>query len=324
MFSALGGRRRFALTLKSVVTIHARMKNHLWMVVCLLWGSTLPTAHAIILLGGGNLTNTTDPGGGAPWDEVARVTNASGTHVTSGSAVHLGGGYMLTANHVSLSQGYVSFNGTTTYQIAGGTAVQVTSEVGVIDLKIFKLTENPGTLGVNLFPEYAKGYEASFGAATHIGWGVGHTPGDTDNPWTWGNSATSDKRWGLNDFETAQALGYAHGGINYSFESLVTALDSDATANEAAATLYDSGSGLFVQDGADQWFLAATMVTVSTNGSSTFGLEGAQDFNYSVRIAEYADEIASLMTDPIAVPEPASFALLLGLTSLVLIARRRV
>lgn len=273
----------------------------------------------MIFVGGGNSVNTTDPGTGVPWGEVARVTNSSGTHKTSGSAIHLGGGYMLTANHVSLSQGYVSFDGTTPHQISGGSSMQVSSGTDVVDLKVFQLTTNPGTSGVNLFPESAKGYEGAFGAATHIGWGVGHDPEDTDNPWSWGNASTSEKRWGLNDFTSATMIAYS----SYSFEALVTALDVDATAYEAAATLYDSGSGLFIKDGADNWFLTGTIVTVSTSGSSTFGTSGSQDLNYSVRIGEYADEITSLMTNPIPVPEPAAYALLLGLTVSVSLNLRR-
>ena len=224
---------------------------------------------------------------------------------------------MLTANHVSLSQGYVSFDGTTTYQIAGGSAVQVTKGADVIDLKVFQLTSDPGTSGVNLFPSGAKGLEGAFGAATHIGWGFGHDPADVSNPWTWGNAATSTKRWGVNEFSSATDIAYSHGGFNYDFESLVTALDSDATANEAAATIYDSGSGLFIKDGADNWFLAGTIVTVSTNGSSTFANDGSQDLNYSVRIAEYADEILAL------VPEVSSYSLWSGLFAAAFLFRRR-
>ena len=285
-------------------------------------GFVHPT-HAIILVGGGNLVNTTNPGSGAPWDEVASVTNSSGTHSTSGSAIHVGGGYMLTANHVSLAQGYVSFDGSSTYQIASGSSVQVMSGTDVVDLKVFQITNNPGTSGVNLFPELAKGQEANFGAATHIGWGTGHNSADTSNPWAWGNSSTSEKRWGVNVFEGATIFTYTNGGLNYNFESIYTASDSDATFNEAAATLYDSGSGLFIKDGVDQWFLAGTIVTVSTNGSSTFAADNTADLNFAVRIAEYSDEIAALMTAPLAVPEPAISPFLLGLVAMSAACGRR-
>ena len=289
------------------------MYTPLWRFLLFFGFGAIHSASAIILVDGGNTLNLSDPGNGAPWDEVARVTNASGTHKTSGSAVHLGGGYMLTAHHVSLNQGFVSFDGVTTHQISEGSAVQVISGTDVTDLKVFQLTSHPGTVGVNLFPENAKGLEGSFGAATHIGWGVGHDPSDTSNPWAWGNAATSEKRWGVNDFERAVGLAYSRSGTNYSFEALETALDSDATANEAAATLYDSGSGYFLEDSVGEWFLAGTIVTVSTSGSSTFADDGSQDLNYAVRIAEYADEIGALMSAPISVPEPAAFTFLLSL-----------
>jgi hypothetical protein len=297
------------------------MSHSLLTVACLV--GLVHSAYSIILVGGGNLVNTTDPGSGAPWEEVARVTNVSGTHVTSGSALHVGGGYMLTANHVSLAQGYVSFDGSTTYQIASGSSVQVTSGADVVDLKLFQITSNPGTSGVNLFPELAKGLEGGFGAATHIGWGIGHNSADTSNPWVWGDSSTSEKRWGVNVFEGATSLTYTIGGLDYDFESIYTAADVDATSNEAAATLYDSGSGLFIKDGADQWFLAGTIVTVSTNGSSTFAADNTADLNFAVRIAEYSDEIAALMTAPLAVPEPAVFPFLLGLVAMSAACGRR-
>ncbi len=274
-------------------------------------------------MGGGNAINTTDPGTGVPWPEVARIKNLSGTHVTSGSAIHLGGGYMLTANHVNLSQGYVSFDGTTTFQIDGGSAIQVTHDTDTVDLKLFQLTANPGSLGVNLFPEASKGTEGAFGAATHIGWGIGHNPADLSNPWSWGDSSTSDKRWGVNDFEYSADITYSHAGTDYDYESLVTALDSDATVNEAGATFYDSGSGLIIQDGPD-WYLTGITETVSINASSTFAADGSEDLKCSVRVAEYADEITALMTDPIPIPERAKLALLVDLAAATFLLRRRV
>lgn len=280
-------------------------------------------AYAIIIVGGGNSVNLTDPGNGSPWNEVARITNSTGTHVSSGSAVHLGGGYMLTANHVNLSQGYVSFDGSSMYQIAVGSAVQVTSGMDVIDLKVFKLTSNPGTAGVNLLPENVKGVElfTPYNQALQIGWGIGHSPTDTDNPWTWGSAEeTSKKRWGVNNIE-GSILDFGYQNTNYDFEAIYTALDSDATLNEAAATLFDSGSGLFIQDDLDNWYMAGTIVAVSTNGSSTFASDESQDLNFAVRISEYANEIQSLLTDPIAVPEASAFYAFLA-AGLIFLSRR--
>jgi hypothetical protein len=225
---------------------------------------------------------------------------------------------MLTANHVSLSEGYVSFDGTTTYQIADNSTFQIVSGADVVDLKLFQITDNPATIGVNLFPEDMKGLD--FGVATHIGWGVGYDDTGTSNPWTWGESDTVEKRWGLNEFEGATRINYPSGGLDYDFESLYTASDSDVSVNEAAATLYDSGSGLFVRGPANEWFLAGTIAVVSNNGSSTFAADDTADLNYAVRIAEYSDEITALM----AVPEPAVFSFLIGLFAMTAACGRRV
>ena len=282
------------------------------------------SALAIILVGGDNLTNITDPGYDLPWDQVARVTNASGSHKTSGSAVYLGGGYMLTANHVELGQGYVSFDGTTTYAIQAGSGVQVGSGV---DLKVFQLTAAPGFSGVNLFPEAFKGFEST--SSTLVGWGVGVSddPVDTSNPWSWGDSSTSLKRWGTNTIGAATIVSYS----GYSYEALVTSLGTDVGSSEAAATVYDSGSALFVQDGAANWYLAGMPTVVENNSISNFGTDTFDpsdstrgDFNYFARISEYQEEITALMTDPIVVPEPAMSALLIGLmASGFLLVRRR-
>ena len=173
---------------------------------------------------------------------MARVTNAAGTHVTSGSAVHFGGGYMLTANHVSLTQRYVSFDGSTTHQISGGSAVQVTSGSDVIDLKVFQLTTNPGTSGVNPMPEVAKGLEGSFGAATQIGWGW-DTIRQTRIIYGLGAIPRPAPNAGASTTLPARQISLIRRRFNYDFESIYTALDSDATSNEAEATVYDFGSG---------------------------------------------------------------------------------
>lgn len=287
-----------------------RLLRQVFPVLSLMWANQLT---AIIIVGGGNAVNISDPGNGAPWNEVARVTNSSGSHTSSGSAVHLGGGYMLTANHVNLSQGYVSFDGENTFQIATGSAVQVSSGTDVIDLKIFQLTANPGTSGVSLLPEIYKGVELmpAYNEVTHIGWGVGHAPADTSNPWVWGSAATtSEKRWGINHIEES-IVGFGYTDTSYDFEAIYTALDSDASANESAATLFDSGSGLFLQYDLDNWFMAGTIVAVSTQGSSTFSSDGTQDLNFAVRISEYTDEIESLLTNPIPVPEASTLSIFL-------------
>ena len=123
-------------------------------------------AEALILYGLDNSANQSDPLTGVPYDAVAQVLN-SGSGVT-GSAVHWGGGYMLTANHVStdLAGGTVTFDGGDSYTIDGGFTPQQVSPG--VDLKIFKLSSTQGVTGVSDLAA------PTFGTAnTQVAWGWG-------------------------------------------------------------------------------------------------------------------------------------------------------
>jgi hypothetical protein len=163
-------------------------------------------------------------------------------------------------------------------------------------MKLIKLLEDPGLPETPLFtaasgdiPERIKG-SWQYATGTLIGWGVGRSLADPDGlpTWNWGGDATMAKRWGTNRIEGSVLLEYTFGNI-YNFVALETNLSADAGDNEAAAAIYDSGSGIFIED-EGIWKLAGITVTVSKNGSSTFSnLSG--DSNYFARINQYAAEI---------------------------------
>ncbi len=76
-------------------------------------------SRALVFWNLDNSANQTDPGTGVPWDSVARVagTNLSLAN-TTGSAIYLGNGYMLTANHVTLGiDQRVTFDGVTPFVV---------------------------------------------------------------------------------------------------------------------------------------------------------------------------------------------------------------
>ncbi len=253
---------------------------------------TLASAPAIILYGGDNSTNITDPGTGAPWDAVAKVVSSTGA--TTGSAVYLGNGYLLTANHLAAST-EVTFDGVNFYTIDPSYSSSFT---GGVDLKIFKLTETPSIAGVSLLDsplEYS-------GEITLIGWGVGRnaTPINT-NVVGWGDGSTITKRWGLNVLSGAATVEGYSGLI---FHLNTPGEGGGLGANEAALTRYDSGSGMF-QFINGQWYLISIATGVQTSNSSTFGNPG--DLNAGVRISAYYSQI--MMNIP-AIPEPSSLALL--------------
>lgn len=258
-------------------------------------------AGAVILFSGDNSANTTAPDtacAGA-FNAVARVCNADGSG-TAGSAVHLRGKYMLTARHVTL-RSHVTFDEASYY--ARDTAFAPVT-FGTADIKLFKLTEAPSQAMIPLYtgntdiPQTGRfGFiSTNYTTGTLIGWGRGRDNNDLEGPtWNWGDTATENKRWGTNRIESSTALTYTLGSFDYSFTALTTKANSSSGNNEAAATLYDSGSGLFIDDGGI-YKLAGITTAVETEGSSTFS-DASGDTNFFVRITEYAEAIRAAIPD---------------------------
>lgn len=225
-----------------------------------------------------NSANTTDPGGAFPWDSIAKVTNSTATSI-SGSAVYLGNGYLLTADHVTFNSTlqYVSFDGTTTYAVdtnfKSGSRFAGKQVAPNVDLAVIKMSTTPiGIDGVSLLTTPTE----LIAPATFVGWGVGRNPAVPllSPSVAWGDSTTSAKRWGLNVPRILTNVNYQSG----SYQAIVTIVGGDGISfnpdglgnSEAAATLYDSGAGLF-QFLAGNWWLIGTATGVETNGTSIFG-----------------------------------------------------
>ncbi len=255
-----------------------------------------------------NSANTTDPGGAFPWDSIAKVTNSTATSI-SGSAVYLGNGYLLTANHVTFNSSlqYVSFDGATAYAVdtnfKSGSRFAGKQVAPNVDLAVIKLTTTPiGIDGVSLLTTPTE----LIAPATLVGWGVGRNPSValSSPSVAWGNSTTSAKRWGLNVPRTTMNVAYQSG----SYEAIVSIVGGDGISfnpdglgnSEAAATLYDSGSGLF-QFLAGNWWLIGTTTGVETNGTSIFGNDRLSaprgDRNFFVRTSTYSSQIMPLIPE---------------------------
>ena len=299
----------------------------LLLTTALLLALSVAPAPALVLWGLDNTANLTDPGTGAPWNAVAKVTNSGGSLI-EGSAVYLGNGFMLTANHVTmnLTYSFVTFDQVETF------AIDPTFNDGVraygkqvapgVDMAVFKLTSIPvSATAAALLPTATESFGASSSAAL-VGWGVGRNASSPvgTNTVGWGDATTSDKRWGINAPRTnSSILGY---------ESIVTYAGTTNAPNpnnkglgdsEAGATLYDSGSGLFQQIGSE-WYLIGLTTAVAKKDSTTFDLDsaGGGDANYFARISTYDEEITAL------VPEPSTLSLLaMAGTALAAITLRR-
>jgi hypothetical protein len=281
------------------------------------------SSFALLLFGFDNYTNTTAPEGvDLPWDSAARVANFNGVSASSpaGSAVHLGWGYMLTANHVA-NRSHVSFDGITWYaRDTSFTPVQVAAGV---DLKIFRLTETPQVSAVVLHSGGGENNNLGY----HIGWGRGRANDDHigENVQAFGDDSTIAKRWGTNVVKAVQQTSWTVSSTSYTQQTLVNVLGNSEGSNEAALATYDSGSPFFqVINNTIVLSGIGGAITQQTAGSATFGadrLTGANqgDRNYLIQIGPYSDAIMAI------IPEPSAFVFIFGFVGffIVLSARKR-
>lgn len=288
----------------------------------------LGTAQAILIFNMDNLANTTDPGT-VPWDAAARVANYDGSTVTAvgGTAVHLGDGYMLTANH-NPNRTHVSFDGSTWLEVDGTYAPQQVAPN--VDLKIFKLASIPTTSAVILHDNSGGELNTS---GTIVGWGRGREFDAQigEDIQDFGKDPTIDKRWGTNTIREAASESWIVGSTTYTQDALTAVLGNTEGDNEFALALHDSGSPYF-QDIGGTIVLSGIAATRSIqNGGvgdykATFGDDrltgspfGRGDENLFVQVGAYADEIAAI------VPEPNNFGLFSSLLATFAISglRRR-
>lgn len=202
-------------------------------------------AYGIILYSGDNAANQAAPDiqRENSFNSVARVCDANGGG-NFGSAVHIKGKYLLTADHVSV-QSHVTFDGTTLYPHDKDFTPM---RIGNADMKLIKLVDDPMLPDIEL---NADGLADVNVDATIIGWGLGRNEDADDtgfgliNIWAWGSPTTIAKRWGTNRVDGVDSLQYG----SESYGVLVTNLDSNFTGqgNEAAVARFDSGSGLFAE-----------------------------------------------------------------------------
>ena len=258
------------------------------------------SANAVILYSGDNSANQSAPDAArtAIYNAVARVTNATGTS-SNGTAVHIRGKYILTANHVG-GIAYFLLNGSIYQRDPSFTPVSF----GSVDMKLIKLIKDPGLPEIELYTgtrdiRYWQG-GWQYATGTLIGWGRGRDPSDPSGPtWNWGDDSTIAKRWGTNRIEDTESMNYSLGGTNYTYQGLQTKLGSNNGANEAAVSYYDSGSGLFIED-SGTWKLAGLATLVQAGGSSIFSFATNNSINYEnyfVRIRSYASQIEAAIPD---------------------------
>jgi len=274
------------------------MRRFHWLLGAVFLFAQVDFANAIVFFSQGNDANLTNPGNGLPWDNVVQMRNESGP---IGTGVYLGNRYVLTAGHVgpltSVKVGFVD------YLLDSSPAVTI----GTADMKLVRLASDPGLNGVRLNTNPS----GDAGNSYLVGYGVGRASSSLlgSSPVAWGDSTTAIKRWGTNLVDGAIA-GVQVGG--YTSDLLRTQFNSNAGINEAALTIYDSGSALFRQIGSE-WFLVGLGGYVQNSGyslaSTQFNSRDSDD-SYFIRISSYSSAVDQI--GAVAVPEPSSSHYFLG------------
>jgi hypothetical protein len=273
----------------------------------------LNLAQAIVFFSQGNDHNLTNPGDNLPWDNVVQMQSGTGP---IGTGVYLGNRYVLTAGHVgpltSVKVGLVD------YLIDSSPAVAI----GRADMKLVRLASDPGLNGVRLNTNPW----GDTGNSYLVGYGVGRASSSllSSSPVTWGDSSTAIKRWGTNFVDGTRSAEQVGGYIS---DLLRTQFNTNEGVNEAALTIYDSGSALFRQIGSE-WYLVGLGAYVQNSGYSLASDESNPNDssdNYFIRISSYSN--AADVIGGVGVPEPSSQSLLfvgVAFLSACLLARRSV
>lgn len=269
----------------------------------------LPSGILAVLIDSGDGTgNTTAPSSDPVWDIV-------GERGSSLSAVYLGDGWVLTANHVG--SGPVTFD-ETTYSALPGTDYRLTNGDGsVADLRVFAIappfpdlpaiaiSQSTPALGTNAI---LMGNGRNRGNITS--WDPnGPPPPAPIGGYTWGSGHSL--RWGTNQIDEIPA-GRIRGTV-----SLTTLFDAGATTHEASGVNGDSGGALFVNN-AGLWELAGILFAISpfTEQPANTSLYG--NATHAADLSYYRNEIEAIRN----LPEPTG-TFTFGAILVAVLARRR-
>lgn len=259
------------------------------------------------------------------YDGSASAGAYSVVNVAGCSAVYLGNGWFLTANHVGVTtSSSVSQNG----QSAAVDYVypSFSSDHSGVDLKLFYSGNaeasleylTAAALDANI-SSYATRYSTDL---NFVSGGVGRAADSspTDAVVPWGDLSTMAIRSQSDRFDAS----YSNSGIRY------FANYAEASEGSLGAADRDSGGGVFLayQDTA---YLVATIIgttqvdeTVFASGSDSESDAASATASISVNLLDYVDDIkAVIATTP--VPEPAALASLMAgaCLAIVLFARRK-
>lgn len=245
-----------------------------------------PSARAVIIDSGDGTGNTSAPPDDPGWVYVGTRSDLT--------AVYIGGGWVLTANHVPL--GTVIIDGVI-YAPIVGSDVQLSNGDGTFaDLKIFAIAGDPGladlpirsdalTVGTALM---MIGQGRDRGAFTT--WDPG-APNAPISGYEWLN--TRSRRWGTNHIDGIPSSRILN------TVSFFARFDAGQPDHEAQVVQGDSGGAVFIKNGG-VWELAGIQFARSEFMGQPMDTALYGNFSYASDLSFYRDEIL----DVIAAPEP--------------------
>ncbi len=284
-------------------------------------------AHAVVVAGSDGTQNTTAPTtNDFGFANVGRVFDSTDGFFTSG--VYLGNGWMLSAYHeVRNGSGGFSFGSVylsgTAYSVDTSTATRLTNSNGSsADLAMFRLTIVPSNINNLTIVSSEPNPNASL---TMMGNGFDRATSTTYWTSNWAETTspgfysgykelgTQSLRYGTNNLAGSATIDDGYGTTSTFYT------DFDNTSGEAQAAAGDSGGGVFFKSG-NTWELAGIMLTVNGPSGQPGNTAVFGDNTYAADLAQYRSQITSTL----AVPEPATNALLVtGLAAVSIWLRRR-
>jgi len=285
-------------------------------------------AGAVVVASGG--PNNTVPGGQPFFDNVGAIGLAS--------AIYLGDGWVLSANHVAPSlPESVNFGGINYATQAGSfhrleNPAYSSTLTLLTDIVVFRLSTPPALPGLDIStatPMVGSQVMMIGNGRTQIGpptyWDRTEITGDSNDTWLetsealsniagYQTTGTHEIRWGENVVNADDFTANTDNGDVISFS---TQFDAAGLAHEAQAVSGDSGGAVFSYN-AGTWELSGMIHAVSTYETQPGGTETAM-FGAETAIADLSAYRSQILT---IIPEPATAALAM-LGGLALIRRRR-
>jgi hypothetical protein len=275
------------------------MKNPL---ISLVTFSLYAVSQAVIIAGGDGTGNTTAPVGDQGWSYVGRIDNKPS------SVTYVGNQWFITANHIKVldNPGSVLLNGGT-YSIMSDSWTRITNSTGTgADLMMFRVSEDVGLNALTI----SSSSPSSGTSVTMIGNGLNRAP----ELQTWQTSSHpakykegyyigsgTTKRWGLNTIEGAYSISDIGYGATDGFY-----VDFDNALNEAQGATYDSGGGVFVDNGGG-WELEGIILGVgnlyTVSGTNAVFFTGGDSAypgseTYMADLSKYSAQINQVIPEP--------------------------